>query len=49
MQQAVDLQEANENIKQNIEETIYNEIPATLRYNKNANPAGIKKSIFKKF
>lgn len=49
MQQAVDLQEANESIKQNIEETIYNEIPATLRYNKNVNPAGIKKSIFKKF
>lgn len=49
MDQAVDLQLANENIKFNIEETIYGQIPATLRYNKNANPTGIKKSIFKKF
>lgn len=49
MDQAVQLQLANENIKTNIEENIYNEIPATLRYNKNANPSGIKKSIFKKF
>ena len=49
MNQAVELQLANENTKTNIEENIYNEIPATLRYNKDANPAGIKKSIFKKF
>lgn len=49
MDQAVQLQLANESTKNNIEETIYNEIPATLKYNKNANPAGIKKSIFKKF
>ena len=49
MNQAVDLQVANENIKTNIDENIYNEIPAALKYNKNANPAGIKKSIFKKF
>lgn len=49
MNQAIELQLANENTKNNIEENIYNEIPATLKYNKNANPAGIKKSIFKKF
>ena len=49
MNQAIDLQVASENIKTNIEETIYNEIPATLRYNKDSNPSGIKKSIFKKF
>lgn len=49
MDQAVQLQLANESTKNNIEETIYNEIPVTLKYNKNANPAGIKKSIFKKF
>ena len=47
--QAVQLQVANENTKLNIEETIYNEIPATLKYNKSANPAGIKKSVFRKF
>ena len=49
MNQAIELQLANESTKNNIEENIYNEIPATLKYNKNANPAGIKKSIFKKF
>jgi len=49
MNQAIDLQVANENIKYNIDENIYNEIPAALKYNKNANPSGIKKSIFKKF
>ena len=49
MNQAVDLQLASDNIKTNIEETIYNEVPATLRYNKDSNPSGIKKGIFKKF
>lgn len=49
MSQAVDLQVANDNIKTNIDENIYNEIPATLKYNKDANPSGIKKGIFKKF
>lgn len=47
--QAVELQVDSDNIKTNIEENIYNEIPATLKYNKDANPSGIKKSIFKKF
>lgn len=49
LEDAEDLQLANENLKTNIEEKIYNEIPATLRYNRDANPVGIKKSIFKKF
>ena len=47
--QAVELQVDSDNIKTNIEENIYNEIPATLKYNKDVNPSGIKKSIFKKF
>ena len=47
--ECVGLAEQKDTIKHNIEENIFNEIPATLRYNKDANPAGIKKSIFKKF
>lgn len=38
-----------EDIKENIDEGIYNELPATLKYNKDLNPSGIKKSVFKKF
>lgn len=44
-----DLKTGVDNIKHNIDENIYPEVPATLRYNKNGNPAGIKKGIFKKF
>lgn len=46
---AVELKVGVDNIKYNIDNNIYNEIPATLRFNKNGNPAGIKKGIFKKF
>lgn len=38
-----------EDIKENIDEGIYNELPATLKYNKDLNPSGIKKNVFKKF
>lgn len=46
---SIELKTQTENIKHNIDENIYNEIPATLRYNKEVNPSGIKKGIFKKF
>lgn len=36
-------------IKDNIEEGIYKELPATLRYEKDSNPSGINKATFKKF
>lgn len=45
----VELKSGIDNIKYNIDENIYSEVPATLRYNQNGNPAGIKKNIFKKF
>lgn len=45
----VQLKVGVDSIKYNINENIYPEVPATLRYNKNGNPAGIKKGIFKKF
>ena len=49
VEDAVELKVGVDNIKNNIDNNIYNEIPATLRFNKNGNPAGIKKGIFKKF
>ena len=45
----VELKTGVDSIKNKIDENIYPEVPATLRYNKNGNPAGIKKGIFKKF
>ena len=47
--ECIDLAEQKDTIKHNIEENLFNEIPPTLRYNKDVNPAGIKKSVFKKF
>lgn len=47
--QAIDVRLKMDEIDNNINETIYNEIPATLKYNKDANPAGITKGVFKKF
>lgn len=49
IEDSIELKEEAEYIQENIDEHIYNEIPATLRYNKDANPSGIKKGIFKKF
>lgn len=46
---AIELRNQTDEIKENINETIYNQIPSTLRYHRAANPAGIKKGIFKKF
>ena len=47
--QAVELQTKSNDLSQNISENLYNAIPATIRYNKQANPTGINKSTFKKF
>ena len=47
--ECTNLQNDIDNSKANIEENIYNEIPATLRYNKNGNPAGITKRLLQKF
>ena len=47
--ECTNLQNDIDNSKINIEENIYNEIPATLRYNKNGNPAGITKRLLQKF
>jgi len=47
--ECIDLQNNIDDFKVNIDETIYNEIPATLRYNKNGNPSGITKRLLQKF
>lgn len=49
VEQATAVRLQTEEIDENIKETIYNEIPATLKYNKNVNPTGITKGVFKKF
>lgn len=49
IEECVTLQNNIDNSKLNIEENIYNEIPATLKYNKNGNPSGITKKLLQKF
>jgi len=49
VEECVTLQNNIDNSKLNIEENIYNEIPATLKYNKNGNPSGITKKLLQKF
>lgn len=46
---SVDIKMQNEMIENNIRTNIYEQIPATLKYNRNSNPSGITKGIFKKF
>lgn len=49
VEQAVQLRQKNEEINSDIEENIYKEVPAILRYDKEINPVGITKKLFKKF
>lgn len=49
IEQSIDLKVASDNIKVNIDENIYGQLPATLKYHKAANPSGLKKGIFRKF
>jgi hypothetical protein len=49
IEQAIQLKQKNEEINSDIEENIYKEVPAILRYDKEANPVGITKNVFKKF
>ena len=49
VEQAVQLKQKNEEINSDIEENIYKEVPAILRYDKEINPVGITKKLFKKF
>lgn len=46
---AVIIKKDIEKLKNNVEENIYNEIPATIKYNKDVNPVGVTKNTFKKF
>ena len=46
---SINLTDATLQLKDNIEEGIYKELPATLRYEKDSNPSGINKATFKKF
>ena len=49
IESSVNIKLQNVEIETNIQTNIYEQIPAALKYNKNSNPSGIKKSIFKKF
>lgn len=46
---SINLADDNLHLKDNIEEGIYKELPASLRYEKDSNPSGINKATFKKF
>ena len=46
---SVELTKSTNEMQENIEEGIYKELPANLRYDKQSNPAGINKTTFKKF
>lgn len=49
IEDSIAVKEETEEIQENIDNNIYNEIPVTLKYNKDVNPSGITKSVFKKF